>query len=986
MTTVRAHSTRARRTASVLLALACLAAALGMTAPAQSAPTVNHDRVVSATPGSTPAVNNGEVDAIVQVGDTMVVGGTFTSVTPVGTTTAVAKNYLFAFNVSTGALVSTFSPALNGTVTDLLAGPTAGTVYVSGAFTTVNGAAASHVTLLNAATGAVVAPFRAAATNGVIQTLAKAGSRLVIGGNFTTAGAVAHGGIASLNPTSGALDAYINAQVAGHHNNTGKGSQGPVGVRDIDVNAAGTRLVAIGNFKTVSGQSRDQLVMLTLGTTQTITPDWSTTRYSPLCFSSAFDTYVRGVSFSPDGSYFVVAATGGGVAGTLCDAAARFETNAVGTDIQPTWVDYTGGDTLWSVVVTEKAVYVGGHQRWMNNSNAADKAGGGAAPRPGLAALNTKTGMPLAWNPGRNPRGAAVYALYATPTGLWMGSDTDYIGNHRYKRPRIAFFPLASGAPEAADATAALPGTVFLGGNQNPATATTNDLRTAPISTSGAQPTSTVADANNNVTWSTVRGAFVAGGKLWYGRSDGTFQSRTYADGGLSFGPEVKVDPYNDPVWAGVDTGSNNTFDGKVNDLYTYFASTTSPVTGMTYADGKLYYVRANDSNLYWRWFNTDSGMIGSQQFTANGGRSWVGTGGMFAAGGNLYFVTTANGNLNSIPLSATGPTGVSTVVNGPLTGGNDWRARAVFLVNGNVAPPNVAPTASFTQTCSDQGVCTFDATASTDSDGTIASYAWDFGDGSTVTTAEKTAPHSYTGSGTYQVKLTVTDDDGSATSQTASVPVTGPASATPISYAGTSTSTANVIAPSVTVPAGTAVGDTMLLTASLSNAATQTAPAGWTVVGDQLSGSVASGVRSMIWSKVATQADLGTSVKLTMDAVHKSTLVLSSYHGVNPAVAVKASSTIEAAATSHTTPAVTVPGGSWVVSVWAEKSAAANTWTAPAGSTTRADIHAAPASPVSQLETDPGAPSAGVVAGLTATTGSATSRGVTWSIVLAPQ
>ena len=45
-----------------------------------------------------------------------------------------------------------------------------------------------------------------------------------------------------------------------------------------------------------------------------------------------------------------------------------------------------------------------------------------------------------------------------------MGSDTEYIGNrYQYKRPRLAFFPLAGGAPEASDATAGLPGTAYLG-------------------------------------------------------------------------------------------------------------------------------------------------------------------------------------------------------------------------------------------------------------------------------------------------------------------------------------------------------------------------------------------------------------------------------------------------------------------------------------------------------------------------------------------
>ncbi|HET6869722.1 MAG TPA: PKD domain-containing protein [Solirubrobacteraceae bacterium] len=52
-----------------------------------------------------------------------------------------------------------------------------------------------------------------------------------------------------------------------------------------------------------------------------------------------------------------------------------------------------------------------------------------------------------------------------------------------------------------------------------------------------------------------------------------------------------------------------------------------------------------------------------------------------------------------------------------------------------------------------------FDGRGSSDPDGTIASYAWDFGDGGNGTGATPT--HSYTGAGTYTVRLTVTDHAG---------------------------------------------------------------------------------------------------------------------------------------------------------------------------------------------------------------------------------
>lgn len=86
-----------------------------------------------------------------------------------------------------------------------------------------------------------------------------------------------------------------------------------------------------------------------------------------------------------------------------------------------------------------------------------------------------------------------------------------------------------------------------------------------------------------------------------------------------------------------------------------------------------------------------------------------------------------------------------------------------------NPPPANQPPVASFTFTTNEL-TASFNASGSSDPDGTIVSYAWTFGDGSTGTGV--TTSRTYTAAGTYNVTLTVTDNSGATASQTQSVTV----------------------------------------------------------------------------------------------------------------------------------------------------------------------------------------------------------------------
>jgi PKD repeat protein len=104
----------------------------------------------------------------------------------------------------------------------------------------------------------------------------------------------------------------------------------------------------------------------------------------------------------------------------------------------------------------------------------------------------------------------------------------------------------------------------------------------------------------------------------------------------------------------------------------------------------------------------------------------------------------------------------VSLTVTG-TSGTNDTETIQIWV------GPNQAPTADFSYTVLGGNVVAF-ADQSTDIDGTVQGWSWNFGDGNTSTDQNPT--HQYASPGTYSVTLTVTDDDGATDDVTRSVSV----------------------------------------------------------------------------------------------------------------------------------------------------------------------------------------------------------------------
>jgi 6-phosphogluconolactonase (cycloisomerase 2 family) len=158
------------------------------------------------------------------------------------------------------------------------------------------------------------------------------------------------------------------------------------------------------------------------------------------------------------------------------------------------------------------------------------------------------------------------------------------------------------------------------------------------------------------------------------------------------------------------------------------------------------------------RWRNTGSGEL--QNYVNDADNIGVGGGGggiAISADGRHMYVAHVTGGLLHYPRNpATGAFADTLGTGAVLVPGSESGTQDAISL---ALRPTPIPFPAFTATSAQAGLpSNFNATASSDPDGTVDRFDWDFGDGTTLLNAGPTPAHAYAAPGTYTVRVTTHD------------------------------------------------------------------------------------------------------------------------------------------------------------------------------------------------------------------------------------
>lgn len=205
-------------------------------------------------------------------------------------------------------------------------------------------------------------------------------------------------------------------------------------------------------------------------------------------------------------------------------------------------------------------------------------------------------------------------------------------------------------------------------------------------------------------------------------------------------------------------------------------SATAAVVTGDTLIAGGVIYDR---SDVDWFKISAGQGIVNVNGLTASPSANLKLSLSLVDEAGNLLATGSSSGTNSNLSVPVVGGNyyiivdGVGT--GDALTAYNDYASVGRFSLSGSwspAAPVNAAPVALTTGTTPTSGTApltvSFVGSNSYDPDGIIASYLWNFGDGTTSTLSN--ISHSYSTAGTYNASLTVTDNSGASSTGSLSI------------------------------------------------------------------------------------------------------------------------------------------------------------------------------------------------------------------------
>jgi hypothetical protein len=356
---------------SAVLLIAGLAVGAPVAIADTAPPVATTPETVSSDPLPTAQIDGVVWDQVV-IGNVVYAGGDFDTARPASAAPGsgtVPRSNLVAYNLTTGALVTTFAPSFNAPVQALAASPDGTRLYVAGQFTSVNGVARLRVAAFDVRTGTLIASFNPTVGSRV-YALAVTSSTVYIGGAFAAVQNQQRSRVAALRASDAALLPFAPNAAGGD-------------VRALALAPSGGEIVLGGNFTSVNGSDRPGYGLASVDPT------------SGALRPFAVNSVIRDAGTSA--SIMALAADAGGVYGVgyVYGGGGNFEGafKAGWNGGAVRWMEDCHGDS-YSIVPAGANVYIAGHPHYCGNLS----TGGFPEKAPpsyyyrGLAFTNAATG------------------------------------------------------------------------------------------------------------------------------------------------------------------------------------------------------------------------------------------------------------------------------------------------------------------------------------------------------------------------------------------------------------------------------------------------------------------------------------------------------------------------------------------------------------------------------------------------------------------